>query len=334
MDVTAVIPVWNGRELLAGLLAGLRAQTHPVAEVIVVDNGSTDGAPELAESRGARVIRMGRNTGFAPAVNRGLEACRTSLAAVLNNDVELAPDWLEKLLPAFGDPDTWFATGKIMDATRRDRVDGTWDAVSRAGCAWRVGSGRPDGPLFDQPRAVYTVPWTAAVFRTGLFERTGGLDETFESYLEDVDFGMRCARLGLKGMVLPDALAWHQGSATLGRWHPATVERIARNQVLLVAKHFPRRLLARWAWPVMVGQVLWGLVAVRHGAGFAFVRGKIAGLRKFSTVRRIAPPGRECEPGMAALMDEGEREIFRVQRATGFNPYWRMYFFLTGHGAS
>ena len=65
MMISAIVPVWNGRDLLARLLTTLEAQSLPVAELLIVDNGSTDGAPDLARGRGARVIAMGRNAGFA-----------------------------------------------------------------------------------------------------------------------------------------------------------------------------------------------------------------------------------------------------------------------------
>ena len=324
MDVAAVIPVWNRRDLLARLLDTLCAQTQAPAEVVVVDNGSTDGAAEFAAERGARVIRMGTNAGFAAAVNRGIRECRAPLVAVLNSDVELAPGWLESLAAAFADPEVWFATGKIFDAARRDLLDGAWDAISRAGCPWRMGNGRPDGPPFDAPRTIYLAPWTAAIFRTALFERAGLLDESFESYLEDVDFGLRCAGLRLAGAYVPSAVAWHHGSATLGRWHPDSVRRMARNQALLIRKHYPPRLILRWAWPILVGQALWGLVALRHGAGLAWLQGKLAGL---------CGAGPRPAAASQAAIAASEREIHHIQRATRFDPYWRLYFLLTG-GAS
>src|SRR5581483_10422855 len=95
--ITIVVPVWNGRVLLETLIASLRAQKHPIAEILVVDNGSTDGAAEAAGQSGARVIRMGSNTGFAHAVNRGIEECSTPRLAIVNSDVEAAPDWLHHL---------------------------------------------------------------------------------------------------------------------------------------------------------------------------------------------------------------------------------------------
>lgn len=318
MSVSAVVPVWNGRELLARLLDSLERQTERASEVLVVDNGSTDGAPEMARSRGARVIAMGRNAGFAAAVNCGIQEAVGEWVAVLNSDVELAPDYFARLART----DAWFATGKILSAADPRRIDGTFDVVSRSGVAWRVGNGCQDGPAFSMGRPIWSAPWTAALFRAELFRRTGLLEERFESYYEDVDFGLRCAALGIEGRYMPEAVAWHRGSATLGRWHPETVRLIARNQVYLVARHFPTPLRWRWLWPILVGQLLWGMVALRHGSVSAWVRGKCQGL---SGYRTFAGDKHVPEDILKSLCQSSER---LMRDAPGI--FWRLYFMFSG----
>jgi GT2 family glycosyltransferase len=331
MSITAVVPVWNGRELLERLLRSLEAQTEPADELLVVDNGSEDGAPEMARQRGARVIPMGRNAGFAAAVNRGIRESQGDWIAVLNSDVELAADYFALLTATDG----WFATGKILTrgggtaSSTADTIDGTFDAVCRGGTAWRVGSGRTDGPEFRTCRKITSPPWTAVLFRAELFRRVGLLEESFESYLEDVDFGLRCAALQLTGLYVPTAVAWHRGSATLGRWHPDTVRRISRNQLLLLARHYPSRLLLRCCWPIVVAQILWGAVALRHGAGLPWLRGKWEGMRSFSVARKKTGT---FDPGLLKLLRSNEEAIRSVQEATGFDGYWSLYFKLTGGG--
>lgn len=316
--VTVVIPVWNGRRLLAALLEKLKAQTYPIAEVIAVDNGSEDGAAEEAERWGARALRLGANRGFAVAVNCGIEATKTELLALVNSDVEPEPEWLARLVGALEAEDVWFAAGKILSAARRDRIDGAWDLLSRGGCAWRAGSGLEDGPEYSRARRIEIAPATAALFRAELFRRLGTFDTAFESYLEDVDFGLRCALAGLGGAYVPEAVAYHWGSASLGEWSPAMVRLIARNQVRLVAKHYPA---GEW-WPILVGQLLWGLVAVRHGAGWAFLQGKMEGVRKRPRERRTP------DPALDRMLGDHEREIRRANR----DWYWKMYFLLTSGG--
>ena len=325
-DVTVIVPVWNRRELLEGLLRCLRAQTQAIAGILVVDDGSEDGTAQFAESLGPRVIRMDVHGGFARAVNSGIRESRTPLVAIVNNDVKLAPDWLEKLLAGL-DEGAWFATGKILQDSDTNRIDATYDLVCRGGTAWRVGHGCLDGPAFREAREIRFAPFTAALFRAELFDKVGPLDERFESYLEDVDFGMRCALAGCGGRYVPDAVAWHAGSATLGRWHPETTRLMARNQVFLVAKHYSGTMLWRCAWSVAVGQGLWGLVALRHGRGGAWLRGKAEGLGRWRELR--GPAGVRG----SKILREGEREIRRVQRESGPDLYWTLYFLLTAGGA-
>ena len=321
--VTIVIPNWNGAALLKGLLEELRRQTLLPEQVIVVDNGSTDDSVAMAKNAGAAVIELGENTGFSHAVNCGIQAAGTPWIVVLNNDVSPEPDWLANLMDGAATSDAWFATGKLRDASARGLIDGTFDAISRGACSWRCGHGRPDSPLWDQARPIRFAPFTAALFRTELFQRVGLLDEIFESYLEDIDFGIRCAAARFTGVYVPAAVAYHSGSATLGRWHPDTVRRIARNQLLLVAKHYPRHWILRYGWPVLVGQGLWGFVALRHGTALAYLRGKAEGLRQFREARGSF---QESRP---AVIEQSEAEIRELQRLTGFDLYWRLYFALT-----
>lgn len=326
---TVIVPHWNRRDLLERVLEQVRSQTCPVQEILVVDNGSQDGSVELAKSKGARVIALERNIGFSGAVNRGIREARTDCVAILNNDVELQPDWLERLRKAIEEPGVYFATGKLLNAARPELLDGTFDTVSRAACPWRVGRGRRDGPTWSLPRRIRMAPFTAALFRAKLFRKVGLLDERFGSYLEDVDFGLRCAMRGYTGFYVPEAVGRHIGSATLGRWHKETVRLNARNQVLLVAKHYPGRYLFRYAWPILVGQSLWGLLALRHGRGVAFLRGKLQGLALFPQVRREVVRAGGWQRGLSRIVEQSEAEIFELQRRTGFDRYWRLYFKLT-----
>ena len=308
-SVAAVIPVHNRLDLLDRLLATLRSQTVPFAEIILVDNLS--GAPL---DQACTIIRMGENAGFARAVNRGWRAASAPWIAILNSDVELDPLWAERLLAAAENAS--FATGTILSASNPGSIDGAYDLMSRAACAWRAGQGEPNhgGAI----ASIAVAPGTACIFRREVLHRLGGFEESFESYLEDVDLGLRCIRQGLRGVFVPDALAWHHGSATFGRWNPAVVRLISRNQLLLVARHYDRSLFRSCFWPILVGQLLWGAVAARHGALAAWLHGKWQGLRMF---RLQGSPS----PALRLFLSDSENEIRRRAR----DPYWRWYFRLT-----
>jgi len=172
-------------------------------------------------------------------------------------------------------------------------------------------------------REIRFAPFTAAIFRGDLFQRVGLLDEEFGSYLEDIDFGIRCSLAGFTGIYAPQAVAYHTGSATLGRWHRDTVQKISRNQLLLIAKHYPPKWILRYGWPVFIAQSLWGLVALRHGAAIAYLQGKLEGLRRFQQTRG------NYSVKLPAILERSENELRELQQLTGFDLYWKLYFALT-----
>lgn len=322
VPVSIVIPVHNGRELLETLLVSIASQTAAPLEIIVVDNASTDGAPDAARRAGARVIPMGRNTGFAAAVNRGIQESRGEAIALINSDVELDPIWLEHLWSALAKSPSSFAAGKILQHACPEILDGAYDLICRGACSWRAGAGH-SGSTLSAPAPIQLCSATAALYRATLFQTIGLFDERFESYLEDVDLGLRAAAANLSGIYVPDAICSHRGSATLGRWSPQTVRLIARNQLYLIARHYPGALILRWLWPILVAQILWGVLALRHGRFFSWLKGKSDGIIRFRAIRRPAAP-------IASTIITSECEIYRLQSASGFDAYWKLYFFLTG----
>jgi GT2 family glycosyltransferase len=283
--------------------------------ILVVDGNSTDGSATYCDSLQVPVLRLPANLGFAKAVNAGI---RQALAeadwiAILNNDIGLEPGFFDALLQE-ARAGVWFLAPRILSAADPTIIDGTYDLPTRSGAAYRAGSGRrDDGHNFRQPRDIACAPMTAALFRAELFDKVGLLDEDFGSYLEDVDFGIRCIAAGCPGRYVPQAVAYHEGSATLGgAWSRRSTRWISRNQVLLVRKHGFGRLPALW------GQTLWGLLALRHGRFGPWMLGKLEGLS--ANVKFV------CHQNPDSLVLDSEREIDALQREYGYDWYWRQYF--------
>ncbi len=322
--VAAVIPTWNRADLVRSVLANLSSQTRAPDRVIVVDNGSTDETQAVTRELGAESIRLETNLGFAAAVNHGVKRADTDWVLILNNDVVLQPDWLARLLTSAAESGAHFAVGKLLRPDAAARLDGSWDLVSRGAYAWRCGYERVDGPVWSTRRPIALAPMTAALFRRSVFEKVGLLETRFESYYEDVDFGIRCALAGLSGIYEPAAVALHLGKATYGKRAARVYLLSARNQVLLLAKHYPAQTLRRFAWPILVGQTLSLLAATRQGHPIAALRGKWQALQKWNGFRQQVPPSTAIEAAITA----SEREILNLQRADGFDIYWRLYFSL------
>jgi GT2 family glycosyltransferase len=326
--VTILIPNFNGEELLEECIASALGQSLPPAAVLVVDDASTDRSPRLAVELGARVLALPANRGFAHAVNSGVLESTTEWVAIVNSDVALARDWLELLLDAASASGASYACGPI---TRRDRtaiLDGGYDLLSRAACPWRAGSGFPLAEL-RLPGDFWLPSLTALLIRRDVFLATGALDETFGSYLEDVDFALRLRRTDRHGVFLPSALASHRGSATFGAWSPRATRLQSRNQVLLVARHYPDGWFRRFGRAVFAGQLLWGLLALRSGVFGAWLAGKLDAARLWRNVRVNSTPFDFdwLAPRLAAC----ERGIVEWQGRRPRDSYWRWYFRLAGN---
>jgi len=325
--VTILIPNFNGEGILGECIVSALRQSVPPAEVLVVDDASTDHSPQLAVELGARVLTLPANQGFAHAVNSGVLESSTEWVAVVNSDVALACDWLALLLDAANANQASYACGPITRHDRPDILDGGYDLLSRAACPWRAGSGFPLAEL-RSPGDFWLPSFTALLIRRDAFLKTGSLDETFGSYLEDVDFALRLLATAQRGVFVPTALASHRGSATFGAWSPRATRLQSRNQLLIVARHYPHGWFRRFGRAVLAGQLLWGLLALRKGVLGAWLAGKFDAARLWRRVRHKSPP---LDPDwLASRLVACERGIVEWQGWPARDSYWRWYFRLAG----
>jgi GT2 family glycosyltransferase len=276
--VTVVVPAWNGERWLPGLFGSLRAQTEAAAEVIVVDNGSSDGTLAWLEREapGARVLAQGRNTGFAVAANRGLLAARTEFVALVNTDVELAPDWVELMAARLAtEPRCASVACKMVRLGDESTLDDCGDFLRRDGVCEQRGHGRRDDGRWDAPGEVFGASAGAALYRRSAVRDAGAFDERFFSYLEDVDLALRLRLGGWRCAYEPRAVARHAGGGSSNALSRPVAYWTARNTVLLISKHWP----ARWLLLVAYRQLSWLDEAARRGRLGTHLRGLAAGLR-------------------------------------------------------
>ena len=194
-----MIPNWNGLRWLPECLGALAAQTRPADEVIVVDNGSHDGSLGYLrdEHPDVRVLAQGRNTGFAYAANRGIEAASGELVALLNTDVVLSPEWLERVAAALvAQPGAAAVACKMLsldDPGSPARIYDAGDVLRRDGACDQRGRFDLDDGRFDSPGEVFGACAGAALYRRTAVIGAGGFDERFFAYLEDVDLALAAA---------------------------------------------------------------------------------------------------------------------------------------------
>lgn len=239
--------------MLRAALHSLRAQMFTDFEVIVVDNGSTDGTVEMlaAEFPEVRVVAFPENRGFAAASNAGLAAAAGDVLACMNNDVEAEPGWLAALVGVLDRrPEVGFVASKMLNAHRPELIDSAGDAMSLL--PWNVGRGEPDGPGFAEGREILSACAGAAAYRRALFERVGRFDEGYFAFFEDVDLGVRAQLAGFRCWYEPSAVVRHRFSATAGRMPERKIFLLVRNGLKLFFQTMPLRRVLGWGLVVLL----------------------------------------------------------------------------------
>lgn len=257
--VTVVIPNWNGVRFLELCLTSLRCQTYGDFETVLVDNGSTDASVEFTKQNfpEVRVVSLHDNRGFSVAVNAGIQASEAEYVALLNNDTETHPGWLEALVRAAeSHPEAGLLASKLVDFHDRRLLDGAGDALRRSGLPYRLGHQELDRGQFERQAFVFSACAAAALYRRALFEDIGLFDEDFFAYCEDGDVSFRAQLAGHRCLYVPDAVVYHVGSASSGGKRSPNATRLGtQNGVNLLVKNLPAALVWRSLPSLVAGQL-------------------------------------------------------------------------------
>lgn len=286
--ISIVIPNYNGERFLKACLDSCLKLRGVRYEIIIVDNGSTDGSiPLLRESYpGVRIIAMKENTGFAHAVNAGIRAARTPYVLLLNNDTKVHPLFARKLLQALlKRKDAFSVTARMIQFHDTGLLDDTGDFFTVLGWAFQRGTGQPVSE-YTRSDEVFTACAGAAIYNRDHLLRLGGFDDRHFCYLEDVDIGWRARLFGFRNYYERDALVWHMGSATSGsRYNDFKVKLSSRNLVYLLLKNQPLPLLLLKAPFLGLGILVKALFFYRKG----FFKAYMDGLREGWETRNNLP---------------------------------------------
>ena len=309
--VSVVIPNWNGAHHLPVCLDALRAQTYPHIEVLLVDNGSTDGSQSLVSERypEVRLLALERNLGLTGGNNAGFHAAQGEILISLNNDTEAHPRFVESLTEALLEhPEAGLAAAKMLLFDRWDTIHSAGDGYGRDGIPFNRGVWQRDEGQFDEPGWIFGGCGGAVAYRRAMLHEVGLFDESFFMYCEDVDLNWRAQFAGWRCWYTPQAVVYHKLSATGGG--PLASYYTGRNTLWVIAKNYPGALLRRYWRQVLAAQ--WAIAgdalrAWRGEAARARLRGQIAGLlgwpRMLKARRRIHAARRVTDEYLESLLD-------------------------------
>jgi GT2 family glycosyltransferase len=340
--ISVIIPSLHRPDLTRSCIESLAKQNLSADqwEVVVVENDARpDSILQDPLPLNTRRLLLNANYGTAGATNQGIAETSSKYVLLLNNDVEVKPDFLPILVSVLErDERCAFAVGKLLNAKDKVRLDGAGDALLLGGGAYRLGHGDPDTGQFDGEFPVLGGCGAAALFRRAVLEKIQGLDEDFFAYLDDVDLALRSHLFGYRGLYVPLAVAYHIGSATLGeRLHPKIVELVTRNQLSLVVKNYPFWTLVQLLPRILAFQILWFGFVVPKGSVTPYLRGIGGAIRFLPRMirkrRQIVAHRRITCAEFLSLLRASEGQIYAWHKARPLASHsilLRIYFGLFG----
>ena len=242
MEVSVVIPNFNGIAFLDSVLASLEGQTLNNFEVILVDNGSTDGSCSFVTANypWVHLIELSENFGFCGAVNAGIRAAKAPYVLLLNNDTEVKEDFVEEMLAAIRRHKNAFSCGaRMVQYHDRDQLDDVGNYYCALGWSFARGRGK-DIHAYETEDRIFSACAGAAIYRKKILEKIGYFDEEHFAYLEDTDIGYRARIYGYENWYAPKAIVYHVGSGTSGsRYNQFKTRYSSRNNIYLIYKNMP-----------------------------------------------------------------------------------------------
>jgi len=260
--VSVIIPHTAGTEILIRCLEALGGDFGaPAVEIILVDNGSSDGSVAKAEGRfpGIRVLRLEENQGFAGGCNRGIAVARGKYVVLLNDDTEVDADCVSRLVrTAEDDPTIGACQPKIRSLRDRSHFEysgaagGLMDVYGYPFSRGRLMDHvEADEGQYDEPAEIFWASGVCMLVRKSVLDEVGAFDETFFAYMEEIDLSWRILLAGHRIVYVPDAVVYHIGGYSLERKNVKRMYLNHRNSMIMLAKNYSLRSLL-WIFPVKI----------------------------------------------------------------------------------
>ena len=258
MTCSVIILNWNGEAMLRRFLPNVITNTQRTdVEIVVADNGSTDGSLAYLRTEPVRVIELGENFGFAEGYNRAIAQVDSDYVVLLNSDVEVTPCWLDtlleyartheevvalqpKVLSWYSKQDVLVGKAQKVRFEHAGAAGGMIDCLGYPYCYGRLLTNlEEDNGQYDTPTPIFWASGACMFIRRDVYVKEGGLDSVFFAHQEEIDLCWRLHCRGYQIMSVPQSVVYHVGGGTLEYESPRKTFLNFRNNLLMLYKNLP-----------------------------------------------------------------------------------------------
>ncbi|MHA1834573.1 MAG: glycosyltransferase family 2 protein [Candidatus Baldrarchaeia archaeon] len=212
--VTVLILNYNGKFHLKKCIDSVLETDYPNFEIVIVDNGSTDGSVDFIRKTypNVKAIAFEKNFGFAEAYNRAIRKIKTEIIMLLNNDIIVDKNWLKELVKHVSDTRVASATCKMKFLNNKEIINSAGGSCDIYGVAWARGNGEKDIGQYDQTCEVFYVSGATMMLKKSVWRDVGPFDSRYFMYAEELDWCWRARLKGYKILYVPKSVVFH-------KWH-------------------------------------------------------------------------------------------------------------------
>lgn len=276
--ISAIVLNWNGKRFLKECFDSLLDQTVRDYELIMVDNGSTDGSVEFMKDNYPQVklVLLESNLGFCRAMNAGIKKAKGEYISLFNNDVVVDKDWMGVMGAALKDnPQAGICASKILFYKEPQKINSAGDTFDISAEAHNRGFGQADNGRFNKKEFVFSATAAACIYRRTMLDEIGLFDEDFFNTYEDLDLSFRAHLRGWRCLYVPEASVRHHWLGTIGYYSPMNIFYMSKNNLNILVKNMPLGLIKKYALFIFKRHMIISLSLTSTGSYSAFIRGKL-----------------------------------------------------------
>lgn len=275
--VAIAILGFNSKDYLAKFIPSVLQTNYDDFTLVYIDNASSDGSVELVQQSfpSVQIIVLDQNYGFAGGYNIGLKNVEASYYVLLNQDVEVTPNWLDTIILEMDiDNSIGAAQPKILHYNDKSKFDyagasgGYIDKYGYPFCRGRIfDTLEQDNHQYDGKQQIFWASGACLILRSELYQKVGGLDHDFFAHMEEIDLCWKIQNLGYKIYVFPESVVYHVGGSSLNYGSYKKIYLNYRNNLVMLMKNLPSNKLYS---TLIIRMILDGISALKSLISFDF----------------------------------------------------------------